>query len=78
VGVLARDELLTVPDVADRLKVSTQTIYRWIEERALEAVQIGKQYRVRSSELERIVEGGLVRGGDEWTAEAPSRPDLEP
>jgi excisionase family DNA binding protein len=71
------DEFLTVPEVAERLKVSGQTIYRWIDEGMRPAVQFGKQYRVRSDELEQILARGLWVAGGGWSAEPRSRPDVE-
>ena len=71
------DEFLTVPEVAERLKVSAQTIYRWIDDGMLPAVQFGKQYRVRSDELEQIVSRGLSVAGGGWSVEPRAVPDVE-
>ncbi len=47
-----RDDLLTVPEVAALLKVHKATVQRWSRERGLPAVKIGKEYRIRRSDLE--------------------------
>ena len=73
------DELLTVSEVAERLRISSMTIYRWIEEGRLPAMQIGKQYRVRVADLDEILESSRVGVGrsDPWTGERPAAPSVE-
>ena len=44
-------ELLTVKQVAEYLKVSTQTIRRWIQADVLPCVRIGKEYRIKRNSL---------------------------
>jgi excisionase family DNA binding protein len=46
------DTLLTAAEVADRLRVSTMTIYRLIRRGELPAVRVGRNYRVRARDLE--------------------------
>jgi excisionase family DNA binding protein len=49
------DELLTVPEAAQRLKVNAETVRRWLREGVLTGVKLGKrQWRVRTSDLERL------------------------
>lgn len=38
--------------VADKLGVSEQTVRRWIQERKLYAIRIGKEYRIPESAIE--------------------------
>ena len=54
------DRLLTASEVADQLRVSTMTIYRLIRRGELPAVRVGRNYRVRASELERYLAGQIV------------------
>ena len=42
---------LTVQDVADLLKVSEKTVYRWINERSLPGYRVSGQYRFNRAEL---------------------------
>jgi excisionase family DNA binding protein len=50
------DELLTVAEVAEQLKLNPQTIRNWIDRGELSAVRLGsRRVRVRSSELERFL-----------------------
>ncbi len=73
------DQLLTVGEVAERLRISSMTIYRWIEEGRLPAMQIGKQYRVRAADLDEVLEGSRVgvERSDPWTGERPVAPSVE-
>jgi excisionase family DNA binding protein len=54
------DRLLTAHEVADQLRVSTMTIYRLIRRGELPAVRVGRNYRVRESELEAYLSAQVV------------------
>ena len=61
----AGDGLLTVSEVADLMRVSNMTVYRLIKSGQLMALRVGKNYRIRESEVDRYlsdrsvwVEGG--------------------
>jgi len=56
-----RGQLLTVAEVADALRVSNMTVYRLIKAGELPALRIGKNYRIRRSELDDYLAGGVVR-----------------
>lgn len=45
-------ELLTVPEVAQHLRVSHMTVYRLIQAGQLEAVRVGRSYRVRAHDVD--------------------------
>lgn len=49
-----KDELLDVEHVADELGVHVETIRKWIREKKLNAVSLGRRggYRIRRSALE--------------------------
>lgn len=54
------EELLTVPEVAIRLRIGAPTVRRWINTGALEAITLphkGKrcEYRIRKSVLDRLL-----------------------
>ncbi|MDP9362897.1 MAG: helix-turn-helix domain-containing protein [Chloroflexota bacterium] len=52
---IAREEWLSVPDVAKRLDVSEETVRRWIRGRALPVLDLGGPkagYRIREADLE--------------------------
>ena len=61
-GVMSetQDELLTVREIAKRLRVDDTTVRRWIKSGALEAITLphrGKRqaYRVKSSTLDKLL-----------------------
>jgi len=49
------DEILTVSEVADFLKVSRTTVWRWCNQGNLPAFKIGRNWRIRRSAVERII-----------------------
>jgi excisionase family DNA binding protein len=49
------DEILTVPEIAEYLKVSRSTVWRWCSEGKLPAFKMGKIWRVHRAEIEKIV-----------------------
>lgn len=62
------DELLTVAEVAEMLRVSTMTVYRLIRTGELPAVRVGRNYRVRRADLDAYLQEQLVepeRAADE-------------
>jgi len=50
---------VTVAEVADRLRVSTMTVYRLIQAGELPARRIGHSYRLRSLDVEAYLDRGL-------------------
>jgi excisionase family DNA binding protein len=53
-----RDELLEVPRIAEYLRVSDVTVYRWCREGRLPCLKLGNSWRVRRSALEGFLERG--------------------
>jgi excisionase family DNA binding protein len=53
--------LLTVAEVAGAMRVSNMTVYRLIKSGELPAVRVGKNYRLRESDLERFLQERSVR-----------------
>ena len=49
--------LLTLPEAAELLQVSTRTLQRMIRRKDLPAFKVGGQWRVRESQLARWIEG---------------------
>ena len=45
-GSVKQPQLLRVTEVAERLDVSVKTVYRLIRQRRLEAVRVGRVWRV--------------------------------
>lgn len=47
--------MLTVQEVADRLRVTPRAVRSWIKEGKLKAVRIGRTIRVRSEDLDELI-----------------------
>lgn len=50
-----KNELLTVDEVSQLLKLSVITIYKYIRQRRLEAIEFGGHYRFERSSLEKFI-----------------------
>ena len=53
-------DLMTVREVAARLRVSTATVYGWLKCGVLQACKIGGTWRVHRRELERRINGNSM------------------
>lgn len=54
------DSLYTVQEVADFLKLSVLTIYKYIKEQKIEAVEFGGHYRIQKKSLEEFIKNHKV------------------
>ena len=54
-SVAGEDPWLTVPQVSAELKIHPATVRIWIKTGRLRAVRVGREWRVRRSELDRTV-----------------------
>jgi excisionase family DNA binding protein len=52
---LTGDRLLTVAEVAGVMRVSNMTVYRLIKSGQLAAIRVGKNYRIRESDMNRYL-----------------------
>ena len=57
----ASGKLLTVAEVAGIVRVSKMTVYRLIKGGDLPAVRVGKNFRIRESDVERYLSDRAVR-----------------
>ena len=71
------DRLLTVADVAETMRVSNMTVYRLIKSGALAAVRVGKNYRIRESEVDRYLSERSVQV-DFPPSDVATRPNERP
>lgn len=65
------NEVLTIREVAQYLRVSRTTVWRWCQEGTLKSFRLGNVYRVHRSELERHVGVSLAN-----TESNPAATDL--
>jgi excisionase family DNA binding protein len=56
----AGDPLLTVSEVAATMRVSNMTVYRLIKSGQLAALRVGKNYRIRESDMNQYLNEGSV------------------
>ena len=60
-GKQGREQLMTVSEVADELRVSNMTVYRLIKGGDLAAIRVGKNYRIRRSDLDEYLDDSTVQ-----------------
>ncbi len=64
---MADEAMLTVADVAARLKVPPATVRRWLRDGRLRGVRLGGTklgYRIRASDLERFIQDAYGAEGN--------------
>jgi len=61
-GRQAGDRLLTVVEVAATMRVSNMTVYRLIKGGELPAIRVGKNYRIRESDVDQYLYERQVEG----------------
>lgn len=61
-GSYVGESLLTVSEVASLMRVSNMTVYRLIKSRQLPALKVGKNYRIRESDMETYLMDRTVGG----------------
>ena len=52
------EKLLTTQEVADYLGLTQRTIYTYIQRGSLRAIKIGREWRIKESELEAFINRG--------------------
>lgn len=57
------DLLLTVPEVAQCLRVSVSTVRTWIFDRRIEHIKLGSSVRIRESVVKDLLAAGTVSAG---------------
>ena len=55
------EEIMTIKDVAQFLKVKEQTVYRLVQQGKIPALKIGGQWKVKRSHLDWMFEESLER-----------------
>jgi excisionase family DNA binding protein len=59
----ARTTFLTVAEVAQMLRVSRMTVYRWVHAGDLPAVRFGRSFRVPQQAVEVFMQEAALNGG---------------
>lgn len=47
-----KQEYYTINEVSELLKVAYLTVYRWVQQENIEAIKVGKQYRISKESLD--------------------------
>lgn len=55
---MTEHELMTVAEVAAWLRTSKMTVYRQIQLGVLDAIRVGRAYRVKRASVQRLIDGG--------------------
>lgn len=53
---MSEDTFYSIDEVSKTLKVAYLTVYRWIQTKKLIALKIGRQYRIRKTDLDIFLE----------------------
>ena len=76
--VSGEDPWLTVPQVSAQLRIHPATVRIWIKSGRLAAVRVGREWRVRQSEVDRALRlrrlAGVRRAGGRLRAPVRRRP----
>jgi excisionase family DNA binding protein len=59
-----QDRAISLPEVAQRLGVSVRTVRRMIEVHEIRAFKVLGQWRIRESEIERVMNGEPIQGAE--------------
>ena len=71
---MASDEpWVGIPEVAAHLRVSKDTVYRWVDTQGLPAHRVGRLFRFRLSQVDDWVQN---RGGAMPPTKSPRTPDV--
>lgn len=57
-------KLLKIEEVANKLSVQPSTVRKWIFERRISIVRLGRCVRVKEMDVERFIESGYRRSND--------------
>jgi excisionase family DNA binding protein len=52
----------TLREVAEKLRVSRRTVYRWVQARELPAYKLGGEFRITERDLERFLKARRTLG----------------
>ena len=60
---MLREPLLTIHDVAEKLKVRESTVRVWVRDKHLRAIKFGREWRVAVCDLEQFLNEHANRKG---------------
>lgn len=57
-----KDKLISITEAAKLLNVTRVTLFKWLKGGKVEAIKIGRHWKIRQSEIENIMTYGLETG----------------
>jgi len=62
---MLNDEIMTIEEVAQYLKLKPQTVYKWAQEGTIPGAKLGKEWRFRRSILDEWIDQSIIlsKGG---------------
>jgi excisionase family DNA binding protein len=54
------DEIMTLEEVAEYLKLKPQTVYKWAQENQIPGAKLGKEWRFRKSILDEWIDQSIL------------------
>jgi excisionase family DNA binding protein len=54
------ETIYTIPEVAQYLKISKTKLYDWVQQGKIPHVKIGRNLRIRESDLKRFIEANTI------------------
>jgi excisionase family DNA binding protein len=59
---IVEETYYTLREVAEKLRVSRRTVYRWVQAKELPAYRLGGEFRITERDLERFLEARRTLG----------------
>ena len=50
------EDLLTPLEVAERLRVNREVVYKWLQSGKMKGIRVGRHWRIRSSDLDAFLQ----------------------
>lgn len=54
------DNLLTVPEAAEKLRIAPWTMRHWLRKGKIHGVKIGRDWKIKESAIKRAIDGEVV------------------
>jgi excisionase family DNA binding protein len=58
------NDIMTIEEVAEYLRLTPQTIYKWAQEKRIPATKLGKEWRFRKSIIDRWLDDKMLGSGN--------------
>lgn len=65
---MEKERMMSAKEVSETLNISRNTVLRWVTEGRIKGVKFGRQWRFRSSNVEKWLEEGIGQG-EAWNDE---------